>query len=77
MADTVALCHIEHKGVEYNYGDIVPQEVVDAHPTAVGPAPLTDKHIESLTKDELKVELRRLAGLNGDTEATPVEDEDA
>lgn len=76
MADLVALCHLEHKGVEYNFGDVVPQEVVDAHPTGVGPAPLTDKHIESLTKDELKVELRRISGLTGDT-ATEPEGEEA
>jgi len=74
MADIVALCHIEHDGKEYNFGDVVPQAVQDAHPTAVGPAPLNDKQIDSMTKAELQEELRRLAGL-GVEDAAPQEDE--
>lgn len=59
----VALCHIEHDGVDYNYGDVVPETVVDAFPTAVGLAPLTGEDIEGMTKAELKEELLRRAGL--------------
>lgn len=63
MAETVALSYIEHKGVEYNYGDPVPSEVAEAYPTAVGPAPISEKDLSKMTKADMEAELRRLSGL--------------
>ena len=62
MPTTVALCRIEHDGAEYNYGEEVPQEVIDAHPEAVGDKPITQSDIQKMTKTELQEALNRLTG---------------
>ena len=54
---TVALSYIEHDGEKYNYGDVVPQKVIDAHPTAVGAEPLTEEVVAKMSAEELRKEL--------------------
>lgn len=68
MAEKVALCYIEHDGVTYNYGDPVPDEVIEAHPSAVGVPNPSQADIDKMTKAELQEHLLRLTGQEGDQE---------
>jgi hypothetical protein len=60
--ETVALCHLEHNGVEYNYGDPVPDAVVKAHPTGVGVLPPSVDDVSKMSKAELQQALLRSTG---------------
>lgn len=59
----IALCRIEHDNKVYNYGDKVPEQVVDAYPNAVGDKPYSAQEIEGLKKDELVALLKRQSGI--------------
>lgn len=62
MADKVALCRVEHDGTVYNYGDPVPQAVIDEHPGAVGVPNPSSEQISNMTEEEMREHLRRLTG---------------
>lgn len=59
----IALCHIEHDGEVYNYGDVLPAEAVEANPNAVGEKPLSADEIDELSHDDLVAMLKRQNGL--------------
>ena len=69
MAQKIALTQIEYDGTTYNWGDEVPDEVVEAHPTATGDKPLSESDIASMNKTELAEALRKLTGNSQEGEA--------
>lgn len=77
MAEQVALCHIEHDGEEYNWGDPVPDAVIEAYPEAVGDKPLSAKDIGSMNKAELQEHLLKLSGVAPAPAPAPVQAEEA
>lgn len=50
----VALCHFEHDGESYDWGDEVPEAVASEFPNAVGNKPLEEKEILKLNKEDLQ-----------------------
>lgn len=44
---------IEWKGDVYNYGDEVPDDLVDQYPEWVQPKPITEEEVNSMTKAQL------------------------